>query len=92
MRGGSGGCGFSGDILRNDVGGCFKWCLSNVGFLGGRGGEGVRTGDDTKSSKSSRSLLECDVTSLEEECRRLSSERVDDKLASKVVRLRGGDR
>jgi hypothetical protein len=59
---GSGGCGLSGDMLRSDSwANCcegFGLWPNDVGFWGGRGGEGVRRGDEMKSSKSSRGSLD----------------------------------
>lgn len=62
LGGGSGGCGLSGDMLRREGGasccdGVGLW-PNDVGFWGGSGGEGLRRGDETKSSKSSKRSLE----------------------------------
>lgn len=55
---------------------CNGLCPKEIGFAGGRGGEGVRRGDETKSSKSSKRSL---VLPLEDVIR-LVSERTDEML------------
>ena len=56
-------------------------CFVDV-FAGRRGGDGVRSGDETKSSKSSRSaVLLCWFETLAES-KRASAEDMDEKLRS----------
>jgi hypothetical protein len=59
-------------------------CAIDIGFAGGRGGEGVRSGEDTKSSKSSKKSFVPDVLALEDDIR-LLSEKTDETLVSNDV-------